>query len=144
MAGFIIRKTRRLCIILASLAILPSCAGLNERNKAEALALRVHEHMRLANFAAIYRESETRFKTVGTESEFVTSMKGFQEQLGAFKHAEAIGYEVKLDSRIGKMHQLYFDLEYDRGHVKENLIMVRSETGKMELWALEIEPLAER
>lgn len=144
MAGFTNRHARRLCIILASLTFLSACAAVDERNKAEALALRVHEQIRLADFAGIYQESETRFKTVGTEAEFVTFMRGVQEQLGALKHAEAIAYEVKVDSRIGKMHQLYFDLEYDHGHAKENLIIVRSGTGKMELWALEIEPVTDR
>jgi hypothetical protein len=133
-----------LWIIIASLALLASCATSKERTTAEALALRVHEYMRAANFAAIYEESERRFKTVGTESEFVSSMRGLEEQLGSFKHAEAIGYEVKFDSRLGKMHQLYFALEYEHGRATENLIVVRSGSGKMELWALEIEPEAQR
>ena len=127
-------------ILLASIALLPSCSNVKERNEAEALALRVHEQLRTADFATIYEESESRFKTVGTKSEFITSMRGFQEQLGNFRHAEALGYEVKLDSRIGKMHQLYFDIEYERGRVRKTLIMVRSRSGKMGLWALEIEP----
>lgn len=137
-------KTAILWILLASLGVLPSCGQSNERNKAEAVAVRVHQYMRVADFASIYQESEPRFKTVGTESEFVSSMRGIQEQLGSLKHAEVIGYEVKFDSRVGKMHELYFDLEYEHGRAAENLVVVRSGSGNMKLWALDIEPRTER
>ena len=142
--SFINPKAAILWILLAILSVLPSCVTSKERNKAEAVAVRVHEYMRVADFASIYQESEPRFKTVGTESEFVSSMRGIQEQLGSLKHAEVIGYEVKFDSRVGKMHELYFDLEYEHGRAAENLVVVRSGSGNMKLWALDIEPRTER
>lgn len=100
--------------------------------------------MRVADFAAIYKESERRFKTVGTESEFVDFMRNLQERLGSFRKAVPTGYKMKLDSRIGKMHELYFDLEYEHGRARENLTAVRSDSGEIELWALDIEVLTER
>jgi hypothetical protein len=128
-------------ILVASLSLLLCCTNANERNEVEGLALRVHEQMRAANFAAIYQESEPRFKTVGTELEFVNSLKELQEKLGSFEHAETMAYETKLDSRIGRTYQLTCELEYDHGRAREDLTVVRSAAGKMQLWALEIQPL---
>jgi len=127
-------------ILVAIISLMFCCSNVNEQKEVEALAFRVHEQMRAGDFASIYRDSETRFKTVGTESEFVRSLKGFQEQLGNFKHAETVGYEIKFDSR-GKTHELHCELEYEHGRAREDLTIVRSATGQMQLWSLEIQPL---
>jgi hypothetical protein len=36
------------------------------------------QNLRAGDFAAIYRESDSRFKSVGSEPEFVSRMKVFQ------------------------------------------------------------------
>ena len=36
------------------------------------------------------------------------------------------------------MHVLVFDLEYERGRVREILTLVRSDNGEMQLWKLGI------
>src|SRR5262249_39767002 len=94
-------------ILVTSACLIFSCSNVHERNEVEALAFRLHQQMRAGDFTTIYKDSDPRFKTVGTELEFVRSLKGFQEQLGNFKHAETVGYEIKFDSRIGKTHELH-------------------------------------
>ena len=97
--------------------------------------------MRAGDFEAVYRKSAPRFKTVGSESEFVAGMKKLQEKLGLLKNANEIAYQTGLDSRIGRTHLLVFDLEYDRGSARETLTLVQSENGGMQLWKLDIQPV---
>jgi hypothetical protein len=98
--------------ILATATFLVSCAVGRDRAEAGTVAERVHAEMRTGSFATIYNESAPRFKTVGTESEFVALMKEFQENVGQLKNANEIVYQTGLDSSIGRTHVLVFVLEY--------------------------------
>jgi len=53
------------------------------RADAQKAAAHINANLRAGEFVAIYRESDARFKTVGSESEFVSRMKAFQDQSGA-------------------------------------------------------------
>jgi len=131
----------RLSIVLAIVAlatIWAGCAVEREKITAETVAARVHDNMRAGDFAVVYKESAPRIKTVATESEFVDFFRQVQQNFGLLKRANEVAYEAKYDSRIGRMHVLVFDLEYERGRVHETMTLVRSDSGKMQLWKLGI------
>jgi hypothetical protein len=115
-----------------------ACGIERERTAAESVAARVHDSMRAGDFAVVYKESAPRIKTVATESEFVDYFKEVQQNFGLLKTANEVAYEARYDSRIGRMHVLVFDLEYERGRVREILTLVRSDSGEMQLWKLAI------
>ena len=120
---------------------LVSCSITRDQEDARAVALRVHRQILAGDFTAIYNESAPRFKAVGSESEFVAGLKGFQEQLGLLRDQKEVAYQTGLDSKIGRTHVLVFDLEFDHGRARESLMLVRSASGKMELWRLDVQPL---
>lgn len=136
-----LKRLTALLAILGSAAVFVGCAGEQDRAQANTVAARVHAHLRAAEFAEIYNESAPRFKTVGSESEFVSRMKTFHEGLGLLKNANVIAYETGLDSTIGRTHVLIFKLEYEHGKASERLTLVRSATGEMQLWKMDIEPV---
>jgi hypothetical protein len=123
--------------IVASATFWTACGTERERTAAESVAAHVHDNMRAGDFAVVYKESAPRIKTVATESEFVDYFK-VQQNFGLLKTANEVAYEAKYDSRIGRMHVLVFDLEYERGRVHEILTLVRSDSGEMQLWKLAI------
>lgn len=88
-------------LLLAFLASIG--ASDQDRTQAKTAADRFHAHLRSAEFAAIYGESAPRFKTVGSQSQFVLQMKKFHETLGSLKNADEIGYETGLESTVGSV-----------------------------------------
>ncbi len=123
------------------MALVVSCNVERDHTDARALALRVHSQMQSGDFAAIYRESAPRFKAVGSESQFVSMMQQINEESGALKKADEGSYQTGVDSNIGRTHVLLFNLEYEHGHSKERMILTRSESGQMQLWKLDINPV---
>ena len=130
-----------LLAFLACAGVLAGCAGEQDRVEAKTVADRVHAHLRSAEFGTIYDESAPRFKTVGSQSEFVSRMKAVQERLGSLKSVNEIAYETGLNSTIGRTHTLLFMLEYEHGKAREHLTLVRSATGEMQLWKMDLEPI---
>ena len=122
--------------IVASVTFCAACGIERERIAAESVAARVHDNMRAGDFAVVYKESAPRIKTVATESEFVDFYKQVQQNFGLLKRANEVAYEARYDSRIGRMHVLMFDLEYERGRVHETMTLVRSDSSEMQLWML--------
>lgn len=120
---------------------LVSCSITRDQEDARAVAARVHREMLAGDFAAIYKLSAPPFKAVGSESEFVAGLKGFQEKFGPLRNQKEVVYQTGLDSSIGRTHLLVFDLEFDQGRARESLMLVRSASGKMELWRLDVQPL---
>jgi hypothetical protein len=95
--------------------------------------------MLTGDFASIYKEAAPRFHAVGSESEFVSMMKKYQGEFGSFRSANEVAYNSGLDSRVGRMHESFYDLEYEHVRAREHLTMVRSGNGTMELWKLDIQ-----
>jgi hypothetical protein len=135
------KQTSFASAVLAGLIFFTGCSVVEDRGDARLVAARVHAEMMAGDLANIYRESAPRFRSVGSESEFVAMMQKYDGEFGSFKSANEIGYKTTLDSRIGRTHELLFDLEYERVRARELLIMVRSAKGKMELWKLDIQRL---
>ncbi len=136
-----VKRVVAVLALLAGVIFLVGCAVERDRTEAVAVAARVHDEIRAGDFAAAYKESAPRFKTVGSESDFVTWMGKFDEKFGSLKNANEISYETGLDSRIGRTHLLVFDLQYVHGRARETMILVRSESGQMQLWKLGIQPI---
>ena len=125
--------------IVGCVTFLIDCATERDRGEAGTVAARVHTEMRAGDFRTVYKESAPRFKTVGSESEFVAQMNALRQELGELKNANEIAYQTGLDTRIGRTHVLVFDLEFDRRHARETMILVRSGSGEMQLWKLVID-----
>ena len=71
---------------------------------------------------------------------FVLQMKRFHETLGSLKNADEVGYETGLESTVGKTQVLLYKLEYEHGNASERLTLVRSPTGEMQLWKMDLQP----
>jgi hypothetical protein len=76
-------STVRVFLFVFSTLILCGCSIEQDRADAQRAAAHVHTTLKANDFVAIYRESAPRFKTVGSESEFVSRMKAFQDQNGS-------------------------------------------------------------
>lgn len=135
-----VKQALALLSITIGLTFFGGCSITRDQEEARAVAAQVHKEMLEGNFAAIYNESAPPFKAVGSESEFVSGLKNFQERFGPLKNENEIAYQTTLDPSIGRTHVLLFDLEFDRGRARETLMLVRSASGKMELWRLDIQP----
>lgn len=68
-------------------------------------------------------------------------MKQFLEDNGALKKANEIAYQTSIDSNIGRTHALTIDLDFEHGRAREHMIFTRSDSGKMQLWKLDIDPI---
>lgn len=133
------RDIRKLSIFLF-LFLVVGCNVERDRIDAGAVASRVHSQMQARDFATIYRESAPRFKSVGSESQFVSMMQQVNQESGLLKKADEVAYQTGIDSNVGRTHVLFFTLEYEHGRAKERLILTRSDAGQMQLWKLEIDP----
>jgi len=128
-------------ILLAVVAGVLGCNPAQEWEDARVVASRVHSQLQARDHAAIYRESAPRFKGVGTEAQFVALMQQFHRDHGSLKRANEMAYETGLDTEAGKVHVLTYDLELEKVRMRERLILTRSETGQMQLWKLDIQPI---
>jgi hypothetical protein len=111
---------------------------------ARALAERINLQLRNGEYSTVYKESAPRFKTVGTEEEFIAVMQQHRAQAGRLNTAHEIAYEAHVDAELGKVQFFVYDLELERGLVREVLIFTRSVTGQMQLWKLELGPLQQK
>lgn len=127
-------------VVLGSLSLSGGCGFRRDKEDARLAAARIHSQMLSRNFAAIYDESATGFKTVD-QSEFVARMNELQDKLGRIKNRTEIAYQRGLDTRVGRTHALVFDLQCDVGHVRQTLVLVRTGSGGMQLWKLGIVPV---
>jgi len=123
--------------ILLVIFIVVGCNVARDQADAGAVASRVHSQMQSGDFAGIYRESAPRFKGVGTESQFVSMMEQINREIGVLKKTDEVAYQTGVDSRIGRTHVLFFNLEYEHGHSRERMTLTRSDSGQMQLWKLE-------
>jgi hypothetical protein len=127
---------------VAGLALITAlgCDFQTDLRDARALADRIHAQMRAGDYASIYKESAPRFKSVGTEAQFVLLMQDFRRHHGQLKAANEIGYQVGVESTAGKVHVLTFEVKFDIARAREHMTVTRSDSGAMLLWKLEIEP----
>ncbi len=133
-------RVRALKLLLLAVACSPSCNIEQDRRDARVIADRVHSQMQSGDFSGIYRESAPRFKSVGTEPQFISMMQQFFEQNGKLVKAQEVAYQAGIDSRAGRTHTLTFDVDYERGHARERLIFTRDANGQMHLWKFEAQP----
>lgn len=113
-----------------------ACDISRDKKAAEDAARRVHTNMQLGDFAAVYREAHPRLKATSTESDFVDFYVQLQRDFGTLKEAHEIAYERRVDSRIGRLNALMFELEYERGRLYEKMILIRSPEGEMQVWKM--------
>jgi hypothetical protein len=69
-------------------------------------ASRVNAKVSAGDSAATYHESAPRFKTVGSESEFVARLKAIEASLGQLMGADEISYRAGVDASRGRTYQL--------------------------------------
>jgi hypothetical protein len=129
----------QIIFIFLFIALSISCLSSHDLEDAKAIASKVHSQMQSSDYASIYRESAPRFKSVGSESQFVSKMQEVSQETGTLKKAEIISYEAGVDSNIGKTYTLLSELEFERGIYRERMILTRSENGQMQLWKLDID-----
>lgn len=90
--------------LLVILSLLGGCGVQRDREDARAVAARVHSQMLNRNFAAIYAQSASGFKTID-ESEFVTRMNELQDRTSQRLEGNCIpngsGFQGRQNARAG-------------------------------------------
>ena len=127
--------------LLASLAFLIMAAAPNYdfsrgKQEAERIADRIHVQIQQGDYSAIYNEATLGFKAQGSEAEFIRFMTDYRQRTGAFKKATQVVFEVGMDSTPAEIYSFIYDLEFENGHLTEKLTLTPSDTGKMQLRAL--------
>lgn len=130
-----------LALVVFGSSILCACSVEADRRDAEVVAANIHNALRASNFAEIYQKSGAPFKAVGSEAQFVAGLNDFKQRLGILKKETEINYVTGIDSKFGRTHTLVFDLQFENGRATESMMLVRSASGTMELWRLDIQPL---
>lgn len=131
-------------MILAALMSVIGCNSSKDRDDAKVVAERVHGQLRAGNYQAIYNESAPRFKTVGSEADFINAMQRQRSFAGLLKNATELAYETGVDASAGRIYVLVYDLEFERGQTRAHMIFTRSASGQMQLWKLDVAPITPR
>ena len=126
--------------VLLLIGIFGGCVNQRDLERANSAASHIHSQMGSGDYAGIYRESASGFKTL-SEPEFVTLMTNLQKELGALKNRQQRAYTTGVDSNAGKTYSLIFDVEYELGRVRETLVFARGDDGAMQMWRLGINPI---
>jgi hypothetical protein len=134
-------RTLLALVVFGISILLGGCSIEEDRRDAEVIAASVHNALRNGSFAEIYQNSAAPFKAVGSEAQFVAGLNDFKQRLGILKKETEINYVTGFDSKFGRTHTLVFDLQFEKGRARESMMLVRSVSGTMELWRLDIEPL---
>jgi len=137
-----IEEVRRITgfLLLVVLLLLNGCNAAHDRADAQALAKNIHEQMRAGDYKSVYEGSDPTFQKVGTESEFVKTMKALSEEYGNLKVVTEVAYEMRVESGSGRTHVLVFDLEFDNTKAREEMGFTRSNDGRLQLSELTFEP----
>ena len=99
------------------------CLSDSDLKDAKAVVAKVHSQMKSRDYAAIYRESAPRFKSVGSESQFVSTMQEISQVTGELKKADSVSFKAGVDSSIGKTYTLLYELEFEGGTFNQRLIL---------------------
>jgi hypothetical protein len=108
---------------------------------ARAVVGRVHYQMKAGDYSSIYRESATRFQSVGSEAQFISLMQKFSQEHGAIREAKEVAYQTGVDTNIGRNHVLLYDVTYEHGRARERMVLTRDRSGQMQLWKLDLDPI---
>lgn len=135
-------QSASIVFILSFVLLIPGCNIARDQTDVRNLASRVHSQMQDGDFSAIHRESASRFKGVGSESQFVSLMQQIYEERGTIKKVEEVAYLISYDLNTGKTYTVIFNLVYQQGHAQERMIFARSDKGQLQLWKLDIDPMS--
>jgi len=135
-------KRSILPLVFGCLLLVIGCNVAQDKTDAEAVATRINSQLQIGDFASIYRESSQSFKQVGNEAKFVAGMELFHKENGDLRKITPIAYQTGVDSKAGRTHVLIFQIDCDRGGSRERMVLTRSQSGRMELWDLALEPIS--
>ena len=127
-------------LVILVLGLISGCVNSRDREAARDAAARIHSQIQSRNFAAVYDESSSGFKTV-EKADFERDMREIQDKVGAVKSLKEMAYQTGLDSRFGRTHSLVFDVQYENERVRETLVFVRGDDETMRLWKLSLAPV---
>jgi hypothetical protein len=128
-------------LILIIVAWSIGCSVKRDMADAKAVAGRIHSQMKAGDYFSIYRESATRFQSVGSEAQSISLMQQFSQENGAIREAKDVAYQTGVDSGIGRNHVLLYDVTYEHGRARERMILTHDKGGQMQLWKLDMEPI---
>ena len=113
-----------------------TAADTKDKADASAAGARFYAQMQAGDFPAIYKESSAAFKKSGSESQFVSFMKGLLQKTGALKTAKEVDNQSAPDDKLGKIYSVTFALQFDKAKQTQIVTFARSSNGKMELTGL--------
>jgi len=97
-----------------------------------------HGYFRAQNYEAIYTNSSQRFKNVRPLADYVSMMKEIEGEYGKLVNVQEAGSATVINSDVGKMQVLIFNLEFEKTKATERLTFSRDEHGQMRLWMFEL------
>lgn len=114
-----------------------TAADPKDKADASAAGARFYAQMQAGDFPAIYRESSAAFKKTGSESKFVSFMKGLQQKTGALKTTKEIDFQSAPNKELGNIYSVTFALQFEKEKQTQIVTFARSSNGKMELAGLQ-------
>lgn len=101
------------------LLLLPSgCSSLSNVKSAEEAVVRLHGHHSSRNFASAYAEADESFRAAVGASEYMRSIQGVREKLGAVKSTSRTGWHMKLRTD-GTYVSLTYRTEFEKSGATE-------------------------
>jgi hypothetical protein len=106
------------------------------KEEAERVIDRMHVQILRGEYSAIYNEATPGLKNVISEADFIKFMQDYHKRTGGFKKSTQIAFEFGMDSTSAEIYSFLYDLEFENGHITEKLTLSPSDTGRMQLRAL--------
>jgi hypothetical protein len=110
----------------------PTAASTQDMATARSLAVRVLAQVEAGDFAAVYRDASAGFKSIGSESQFVSKFQQTRLRVGVLKNPR----ETSATVLPGKGIVLVYRVENERYNTDMRLSFSPSPSGKMELSGL--------
>lgn len=108
------RRVARLKLIVIASFFVAACSLAKGRGVAEAAVVRFHEQFNAGKFHEIYSETDSEFKKVSSETEFVTLLEAVRRKLGNVNQSHQSGWRVNT-TPMGTVATLSYDVEFGEG-----------------------------
>ena len=128
-------------LLLISLLVSFGCGIRPNNSEAEKLAARIHSQIQARDYKALYENAGPAIHKVATEIEFVTMMDRLHSDYGALEEAVLDDFVIRMDSRLGKMYILAYNVKFERKNIAERIVFTAYDKGSMQLYELGFNPI---
>ena len=108
-------------VVVSLLLAVGACSLAKGKGIAEAAVVRFHDQFNAGKFHDIYSETDSEFKKVSTEAEFVALLEAVRRKLGTVKQSRQAGWHVNT-TPMGTVATLSYDVEFGEGKGTETFV----------------------